>query len=102
MTTNPAPLLVGRVEGSGDVNGLTVRVRGATAAFDSGAVAVQPAKRAFAVPLKLKKGELNVFDIALMKGDKQVPAEPTRFSILHGMSVSKPPLVAVGRRHAGR
>jgi molecular chaperone DnaK len=91
MTTNPAPLLVGRVEGGADTAGLAVRVRREDGQFDSGLVVVQK-QRVFAVPLKLQKDQLNVFDVSVTLAGEPVAAEPTQFSILHGMSVAKPPL----------
>jgi molecular chaperone DnaK len=61
MTTNPAPLLVGKAQIIGGTEGVTVRVArdGHVDGFDSGPVPIS-AGSTFAVPLKLRKGELNV------------------------------------------
>jgi molecular chaperone DnaK len=40
----------------------------------------------------LTTGSLNVFRLDVSRGGSPVEAEPSQFSILHGMSVAKPPL----------
>jgi molecular chaperone DnaK len=93
MTTNPAPLLVGRAAQGGGPGGATVRVfrDGRNGEFDSGPVPLS-ADGAFTVPLALRPGELNVFRIEASRGGAPLETVPFRFSILHGMSVAKPPL----------
>ena len=93
MTTNPAPLLVGRAAQGGGPGGATgarlprrpqrrIRFRASSAL----------GRRAFTVPLALRTGELNVFRIAASRDGAPLETVPFRFSILHGMSVAKPPL----------
>jgi molecular chaperone DnaK len=93
MTTNPAPLLVGRAEAPGDPAGLTVRVvrDGEIQPFDSGHVAVSD-RGVFTVSLRLREGQLNAFRIEASRDGGPIETTPSRFSILHGMSVAKPPL----------
>ena len=93
MTTNPAPLLVGRAAQGGGPGGATVRVfrDGRNGEFDSGPVPLS-ADGAFTVPLALRTGELNVFRIEASRDGAPLETVPFRFSILHGMSVAKPPL----------
>ena len=93
MTTNPAPLLVGRAALAGGPEGVTVRVcrAGGDGGFDSGPVPLS-SQFAFTVPLALRGGDLNVFRIEASRGGAPLETMPSRFSILHGMSVAKPPL----------
>jgi molecular chaperone DnaK len=93
MTTNPAPLLVGKVVKGGAPDGITVRVlrEGKDGAFDSGSVSVSP-QGVFTVPLTLCRGELNAFRIEAARAGSSLATLPNRFTILHGMSVAKPPL----------
>jgi molecular chaperone DnaK len=93
MTTNPAPLLVGRAEVPGGTAGVTVRVvrDGEAQPFDSGQVAVLD-KGVFTVSLTLREGQLNAFRIEASRAGTPLETTPSRFSILHGMSVAKPPL----------
>jgi molecular chaperone DnaK len=93
MTTNPRPLLVGRAEVSGDFVGVAVRVvrEDPAGPFDSGHVPVSD-RGIFTVPLALREGQLNAFRIEASRGDVPLETAPSRFAILHGMSVAKPPL----------
>src|SRR5262249_38100017 len=93
MTTNPAPLLVGKAQFAGGADGAAARAprEGRGDGFDSGAVPIS-AQGSFAIPLTLRKGELNVFRIEASCRGESLAAEPSGFSILHGMSVAKPPL----------
>ncbi len=93
MTTNPAPLLVGKVTVDDEPDDVVVRVSldGHGDGFDSGPVRLS-ADRTFAVKLALRKGELNVFGIEAFRAGRRLSIVPARFSILHGMSVAKPPL----------
>ena len=93
MTTNPTPLLVGKADVVGGNEGISIRVLrdGQADGFDTGPVRLS-AQNSFAVPLALRKGELNVFRIEAARGGAPLTASPSRFSILHGMSVAKPPL----------
>ena len=64
MTTNPAPLLVGKAEVAGGPEGVAVRVRrdGPVDGFESGPVPLS-AQGSFAIALALRKAELNVFRV---------------------------------------
>jgi molecular chaperone DnaK len=91
MTTNLRPLVVGKVRTPDGPAGLSVRIRRDDGQFESGPFAVNP-QGAFSSPLALRNGELNVFDLALTRGDAPARVGPIRFAILHGLSVAKPPL----------
>ena len=92
MTTNPRPLLVGRINDLRRSAGYFVQIRRDDGNYDSGLIAVDK-QGAFTAPLALRSGELNVFDVILSSDAMSTPIGPsTRFSILHGLSVSKPPL----------
>lgn len=91
MTTDPAPLLAGRLEG-GARDGASVRVTRRSGGFDSGAVPLDR-KGAFAVELSVDPGALNVFQIELRDREQRpIDAQPSEISILHGFSVARPPL----------
>jgi molecular chaperone DnaK len=91
LTTNPAPLLVGRTQDGDDPSGLTIRVEDERGGYDSGPVAVS-AQGTFAISLRLHPGELNVFRIGASRAGAPVAMTPARITILHGLSVAKPPL----------
>ena len=92
MTTNPAPVLVGRAElRDGATGRRSIRVARDDDGFDSGPVAFSTA-RAFTVPLTLLKGVLNVFRIEVSRDGTPLEVTPAQFTILHGLSVAKPPL----------
>jgi molecular chaperone DnaK len=93
MTTNPAPLLVGRVSGGGSHEGMTVRVirDGEGSPFDSGPLPVS-SQGVFTTQLRLREAELNVFRVEAARAGFPLETVPTRLTILHGLSVAKPPL----------
>jgi molecular chaperone DnaK len=93
MTTNPTPLLVGRADPNDNVEGVVLRVLGVgeTGPFDSGPIAAA-AGGVFATQLKLCAGELNAFRIEASRRGTPLQTIPSRLSILHGLSVAKPPL----------
>jgi molecular chaperone DnaK len=93
MTTNPKPSLVGRAEVPGGFTGLTVRVvrDDPVGPFDSGQVSVSD-RGVFTVSLPLREGQLNAFRIEGSRDGVPLETTPSRFAILHGMSVAKPPL----------
>jgi len=89
MTTNPEPLLAGKIEGASKL--AKIRVTRSDGGFDSGAVAVK--KGRFGVDLKLNQRSLNVFKIdGLDDAGAPVKVEPSQITVLHGFSVAKPPL----------
>jgi molecular chaperone DnaK len=93
MTTNPAPLLVGRTDSSGSSDGVAIRLirDGDVGPFDSGPIAVS-AQGVFTAQLRLREGQLNVFRIEASRRGSPLRTVPPLLSILHGMSVAKPPL----------
>jgi molecular chaperone DnaK len=91
MTTNPRPLLIGKVDSDTGAVGLAIKVARSDGAFMTGPVQVST-QGTFAVPLALAAGALNVFHIEVSRAGAVVTAEPAQFSILHGMSIAKPPL----------
>jgi molecular chaperone DnaK len=91
MTTDPMPLLVGRVP-EGAPAGLRVALRRADGGFTAPPAPVN-AKGAFAVDLKLQPSSLNVFAIAVTDASgNPVACDPAEVKILHGFSIAKPPL----------
>ena len=89
MTTDPAPLLAGKIEGSTNIT--KVRVTRTDGGFDSGLVAVK--KGLFGIEIGLKQRELNVFSIEAVDAQgAKVAVEPSQITVLHGFSVAKPPL----------
>jgi molecular chaperone DnaK len=93
MTNNPAPLLAGRAELNGDVDGLVLSLLrdDESGPFDSGPIPVS-APGVFTTQLRLRKGELNVFRIEASRRGIPLKTMPSTLSVLHGMSVAKPPL----------
>ncbi|HEY4238304.1 MAG TPA: Hsp70 family protein [Kofleriaceae bacterium] len=87
MTTDPAPLIVGRVTSPAPPPpGLKILVESAQPA------PVQP-NGAFALDLRLAPSQLNVFRVsALDRNGAQLAVEPDSIKILHGFSIAKPPL----------
>jgi molecular chaperone DnaK len=89
MTTNPSPLLAGKIEGATKV--AKIRITRSGGGYDSGAIAVK--KGAFGADLELKQRELNVFILEGFDADGgKVAVEPSQITVLHGFSVAKPPL----------
>ena len=89
MTTNPSPLMAGKIEGATTV--AKIRVTRSDGKFDSGLIPVK--KGAFGVDLDLNQRELNVFAIEGVDANgAKVPVEPAQITVLHGFSVAKPPL----------
>lgn len=91
MTTNVRPLLVGHVEGGPAGTPLTVEIKTVDGQFDSGRVAVAE-NHAFSTVLTLQKDQLNAFVVEVFAADQPDPVCRSQFTILHGMSVGKPPL----------
>ena len=90
MTTDPAPLLVGRFDPAAVPAGTVLRLRREGGGFDT---PVQlGAKGSFAVDLTLAQGQLNIFHFEARSAAGPLPVEPQQFNILHGLSVAKPPL----------
>lgn len=91
MTTDPAPLLAGRVAPAHVARVAAVRVTREGGGYDSGPV--KPKNGAFAVDLAVREGAQNLFRVeAIGPSGQAEPVEPARFTILHGFSVAKPPL----------
>jgi molecular chaperone DnaK len=92
MTTDPEPLLVGRANLAELEPGTSIAIRRADGGFETPAIAIGR-DGAFAVDLALAPGRLNVFELRARGGAGQaLPVEPAQFSVLHGLSVARPPL----------
>jgi molecular chaperone DnaK len=91
MTTNPHPALAGRVESGDGTGGLTLVFRRDDDGYRSDPVHPD-ARGRFSTTLPLRPHRLNVFTIVAERGGSAVAVEPPAVSILHGLSVSKPPL----------
>jgi molecular chaperone DnaK len=91
MTTDPMPLVVGRVLDHDAPTELRVRVKASPGSYDSGELKPN-AKGSFAAPLSLVKDTVNAFEVSATQGGAPIAVSPNRFSIVHGMSVAKPPL----------
>jgi molecular chaperone DnaK len=92
MTTDPAPLLVGKIDRTRTPERTAVRVARLDGRFDTGEVSIG-AGGGFAVELALAPGVANVFRVELYDGQGgRLRAEPSEITILHGFSVAKPPL----------
>ena len=92
-TTDPAPLVVGRVtQPAPPPPGLTIAVERDDGTFRAVPAAVQPTG-AFAIDLQLAPNALNVFRVrALDRSGAALPVEPDQIKMLHGFSIAKPPL----------
>ncbi len=87
MTTDPTPLIVGKVTSPvPPPPGLKIQVQGAPLA------PVQP-NGAFAIDLRLAPNQLNAFALQAFDGaGNPLATEPDSIKILHGFSIAKPPL----------
>ncbi|MFN0251972.1 MAG: Hsp70 family protein [Kofleriaceae bacterium] len=87
MTTDPTPLVVGKVTSPvPPPPGLKIQVQGAPLA------SVQP-NGAFAIDLRLQPNQLNAFALQAFDGaGNPLATEPDSIKILHGFSIAKPPL----------
>jgi molecular chaperone DnaK len=91
MTTNPEPLLAGKVEGAGTAKVAKFRAVRSDGGFDSKPIAVK--KGRFGIDLALERQALNVFALeGYDEAGAKVTVEPSQITILHGFSVAKPPL----------
>ncbi len=91
MTTDPAPLLAGRLSPADAAKVASVRVTRDDGGYDSGPV--RPKDGAFAVDLRVKENALNLFRVEATDVEgRRAAVEPTQFTVLHGFSVAKPPL----------
>ncbi len=93
MTTDPQPLLVGRVVSPAPPPpGLRIVMERDDGTFRAPPAAVQP-NGAFAVDLQLAPSQLNLFKISSVdRNGATLPTEPDAIKILHGFSIAKPPL----------
>lgn len=90
MTTNRRPLVVGRFA-EGEAAELAVEISSADGSFQSGRIDVHE-NGAFSASLVLQEGQLNLFHLKAFRGDAAVEVTPSEFSIVHGLSMGKPPL----------
>src|SRR6185436_10748702 len=92
MTTDPEPLLVGKLDRAKLPSGGTVRALRGDGGFSSRPAPVDPQGR-FAIDLSLRPNVLNNFTLEVTDASgANVRAEPAKLNILHGFSVAKPPL----------
>ncbi|MCX5743932.1 MAG: Hsp70 family protein [Proteobacteria bacterium] len=93
MTTDPQPLLVGRVVSPAPPPpGLKIVMTRDDGGFRTPAATVQP-NGAFAIDLTLVPSQLNVFAVGAIDRDGAALAtEPDTLKMLHGFSIAKPPL----------
>ncbi|MBV8236161.1 MAG: Hsp70 family protein, partial [Acidimicrobiia bacterium] len=91
MTTNPRPVLAGRVESAAGAGDLILVFRRDDGGYTSPPVRPD-ARGAFATQLPLLTHRHNVFAVTAEQGGVAVAVEPPAVTILHGLSVSRPPL----------
>lgn len=92
MTTNPSPLLVGRIEALPGMKVNSVRVSRQDKKFDTGHIHLG-GKNTFVIDLELNKNSINIFIISLFgPGEQRISTKLTEITIRHGLKVSSPPL----------
>ncbi len=92
MTTNLFPLLAGKFEPSNEVEVLFVQVSRQDGGFDTGCLSIEN-RDTFIIDLELKENSVNLFKISLFGPDRQaISSNPSEITIIHGISVSSPPL----------
>lgn len=89
MTNDPQPLVAGKVVGERAPGDWRVRLNHVTGNFASEAIPLRD-DGVFAAQLRLVPGALNVFEVGVYHDGAPVPAEGSRFSIIHGTTVAKP------------
>lgn len=90
MTTNKRPLLVGRFPDDEAAN-LTVEISSEDGSYSSDRISVHE-NGAFSASLQLQDGQLNLFHVKAFRDGQPVAVAPSEFSIVHGLSMGKPPL----------
>jgi molecular chaperone DnaK len=92
-TTDPAPLVVGKVTSPiPPPPGLRIAIARDDGGFRAPLTQVQP-DGTFAVDLELVQNALNVFRVtAYDGGGRELPVEPEAIKMLHGFSIARPPL----------
>jgi molecular chaperone DnaK len=92
MTTNPFPLLVGKFDPLPGIEVVSIRVSHQDGKFDTGNLSLKN-QNTFVIGLELKENSLNLFRISLFdKNGQKISTQPSEITIIHGMSVSSPPL----------
>jgi molecular chaperone DnaK len=92
MTTDPAPTLVVRAAPAQVSERATVRVHREGGGYDSGALPFG-SKRTLLFSLGVHPKKLNRFQVTVLDpSGNQIPVAPSEFTLLHGMSVARPPL----------
>lgn len=93
MTTDPAPLIVGKVTSPvPPPPGLKITVERDDGQFRAPLSAVQP-NGAFAIDLRLNPSQLNVFKVGAVDGmGNPLATEPDTIKLMHGFSIARPPL----------
>lgn len=90
VSSDPGPYVVGRVLERGDV--VAIRLERADGSWQS---AIEPLddEGAFAVPVSLVLRQINHFELVGYTADaRAVPVHPASFRIVHGITISDPPL----------
>ena len=91
MTNDRRPILTGRMVHVEDASEWTLKATNRDGSFDSGPVNMRGDGR-FVLEVQLSPGAVNVFDLSAHQGSLQRPVDPASFSIIHGLSLAKPPL----------
>lgn len=93
MTTDPSPLIVGKVTSPmPPPPGLKITVERDDGQFRAPLSPVQP-NGAFAIDLRLNPSQLNVFKVGAVDGaGNPLAVEPDSIKMLHGFSIARPPL----------
>ncbi|MBA3456604.1 MAG: Hsp70 family protein [Deltaproteobacteria bacterium] len=93
MTTDPSPLIVGKVTSPvPPPPGLKITVERDDGQFRAPLSPVQP-NGAFAIDLRLQPSQLNVFKVGAVDGaGNPLAVEPDSIKMLHGFSIARPPL----------
>ncbi len=93
MTTDPAPLIVGKVTSPvPPPPGLKITVERDDGQFVAPLSPVRP-DGAFAVDLRLNPSQLNVFKVGAVDGmGNPLATEPDTIKLMHGFSIARPPL----------
>ena len=91
MTTNPRPVVVGKLMGPRAAGLWRIRARDAEGRFDATPAEVR-GDGGFAIPLQLAENRLNAFTLTVEHDGAAVAIDDPGFVIVHGTTVAKPVL----------